>query len=38
VLRREASGVLAFGLSVAWTVTVEEEGPEKKVQPGERPR
>ena len=38
VLRREASGALAFGLSVAWTVTVEEKGPEKKVQPGERPR
>lgn len=32
VLRREASGALAFGISVAWDVELKEEQPDK-VQP-----
>ena len=37
-LRREASGALAFGISVAWDVDIPEGEPGKRVQSEERPR
>jgi len=37
-LRREASGVLAFGISLAWDVAIPEEQPGKQVKPVKRSR